>query len=195
MKTLNPNSRKKLIAARLPRFNINSLDLIRFVRKEVPQSRGIKNRHFASIILKCFHYYLIEEVIDKRDGFLLPEQLGHIFLGTCNRPKNMKTNYKLAYENNGLDIKHENWESDQKLCKIFYTNFSNKYRFHNQELWAFVPLRSFKKRVSVAYREYWKRYIVIEPYKKISYYYKVNNRRLFTSKQVDDMTDYNEFDI
>lgn len=109
-------------------------------------------------VIKTFNGLIWDKVIEQRDGVELPEQLGYIFIGSCPRRKKESVDYKKsAYY--GQCIENQNWESDNYMAKIFYTNFETKYKFKNNDLWGFTGVRDFKRSVSHTYPKEWKKYI------------------------------------
>jgi len=131
-----------------------------------PRYKNMEFKDFKNII-STFNGNLWQSVIDNRDGIELPESLGYIFIGTCDKPNKMNPNYKLSIENDKL-INHKNWGSDNFLAKIFYSNYTLKYRFKDRELWKFEPVRQFKRTVSKNYPELYSKYIHINKNMKIS---------------------------
>lgn len=122
-------------------------------------------------IVRNFNSKIREKVISHRDGVEFPEQLGFLFIGTCPKSKqdliDVLNSAKLDKK-----IKHKNWESNQYVCKIFYSNFSSKYKFANRELWYFVGNRKFKRSVSAAFPDNWNKYIKVSPISKVSEFFK-----------------------
>ena len=55
--------------------------------------------------------------------------------------------------------KNRNWETDGNIGKIFYTNWSAKYKFKNREFWKFEAVRDFKRSIAKEYPENWTKYI------------------------------------
>ena len=84
-------------------------------------------------IIKLYNEKLWEAVVNNRNGVELPDSLGFLFIGTCKAAKTVNTNYALS-KKYGKVLQNKNWESDGNLGKIFYTNYSTKYRFKNREL-------------------------------------------------------------
>jgi hypothetical protein len=114
---------------------------------------------------------IADTVIDTRDGIELPERLGYVFLGTC-LPK-IRKNVDFKTTSHYLKvIQHRNWESDNYLAKIFYTNYENKYKFKFHELWGFKGCRDFTKAVGIEYPKNWKKYIQVDHTLKISKLYR-----------------------
>ena len=108
-------------------------ELINEFKDKNPIYSNIDNDKLKNII-KLFNGRIWEEVIKNRDGVELPDSLGYIFIGTCPAAKTVNTNYALSKEY-GKVLQNKNWETDGNVAKIFYTNYSTKYRFKNRELW------------------------------------------------------------
>ena len=89
----------------------------------------------------------------------------------------------------GKVLQNKNWETDGNLGKIFYTNWSTKYRFKNRELWRFVACREFKRAVAKTYPESWTKYVVMKNKYRVAHLYDVNTEE--TKKELEL---YNEFE-
>lgn len=134
-------------------------------------------------------------IVDERDGIELPDQLGYMFLGTC-QPKVRKnidfktTDYYLKV------IQHRNWESDNYLAKIFYTNYETKYKFKFNELWGFKACREFTQKVGREYPQNWKKYIQVDHSLKVARLYRKyiyeQDRKIIDR---DRLEDYNPLEL
>ncbi len=122
-------------------------------------------------IIKLYNQNLWNGVIDNRDGVELPDSLGFLFIGTCPTLKTVNTNYQLSGQY-GKVIQNKNWETDGKIAKIFYTNYTTKYRFKNRELWGFVACRDFKRSVAKNYPENWNKYPIMKNKYRVAFLYK-----------------------
>jgi hypothetical protein len=146
-------------------------------------------------ICNTFHKVFWETVIDTRDGVELPENIGHIFIGTCQTSKKKNIDFAKSTKY-GVIVTNNNWDTDGKLAKIFYTTLQNKYRFSNRECWAFNGCRLFKRGVAKTYSTNWPIYIQVDPMKKIrkmfEYAIKKNYAQDRDNKRLET---YNEFDI
>ena len=114
-----------------------------------------------------FNQNIADGIIDNRNGIELPEGLGYIFMGTCPPAKKTNVNYKASVET-GVTSSFRNWDSDNKLLKIFYTNHSTKYPFSNKQVWSFKAVKQFRKSASEAFKKNWSKYIEVAPTEKIS---------------------------
>ena len=138
---------------------------------------------------------IAKTIIDLRDGVELPEQLGYIFLGTC-LPK-IRKNVDFKTTDHYLKvIQHRNWESDNYLAKIFYSNYETKYKFKFHELWGFKGCRNFTKEVGKTYPENWKKYIQVDHTLKIASLYRSSvyqeERKTLDSHRLDN---YNPLEL
>ena len=146
-------------------------------------------------VIKTLSEILFKEAVEYRDGVELPENLGFIFIGTCRPPKKTNLDYKRSVYY-GANVQHRNFESDNYIAKIFYTNYANKYKFRNRELWQFKGARNFTQHVHKTYPEYWKKYVMVENFEMINKYFKKNANRTYYAKKIQsDVLDYNEFEM
>lgn len=151
----------------------------------------------AYTIVSDFNQQIWNEVVHTRNGVDLPERIGHIFIGTCVRAKKLNVNYGDSIKND-VRLRHRNFESDNFLAKIFYTNYSTKYNLKHKELWNFIGIREFKREVAKVYPEKWKMYLQVENKKHISKYLKeIKQKDYFTKIKESFVIDplYNEFEI
>jgi len=110
------------------------------------------------------------KVIDVRDGVQLPESIGWLFIGTCQQSKKQNVNYAKSLKY-GVSVSNNNWETDGKLAKIFFTNHAPKHKIKNREFWGFTACRNFKRSVAKTYPENWNMYIVVDATKKLNLTY------------------------
>ena len=114
-------------------------------------------------------------------------------MGTCPpaKKKNIDAGKSLKY---GVPAIHQNWDSDNNLLKIFYTNHTSKYPLQNKQVWAFKAVRQFRKAASDAYKENWPKYIVVDPVQKISGLFAKMRKSDYIKEDVKSIpADYNEF--
>jgi hypothetical protein len=162
--------------------------------KEFPQYKNLSLKEFKNIIWE-FNGAIWKKIVETRDGIELPEQLGYLFVGTCTKTKKINTDF---YKSNslGVNVKHQNWESDNYIAKIFYTNFEQKYTWKYHELWTFKAIRYFKQGVAKEYRVRWKQYLMVDnlvraskAFRQMTYKHKKNKEDL------DSLEYYDEFEI
>jgi hypothetical protein len=136
-----------------------------------------------------------QHVIDSRDGVELPEQLGFLFIGTCPRKNGENTDYKKSLQY-GVKVQNQNWESDQYVAKIFYTNFETKYRFKHHEMWGFTGVRDFKRTVAHTYPQEWKKYVQVDNLVKVSLLFRKQKFKDFKKQETAQLLEeYDEFNL
>ncbi len=158
---------KKAPRFKKSRLSILSPALFASYKKKYPDTK-LDYKQFKHLILS-FNRKIRELVVTQRDGVELPEQLGYLFIGSCPKKKE-NPNYHISAEYN-KKINHRNWESNQYVCKIFYSNYGTKYKLANREYWYFKASRTFKLETSEAYIKNWNLYRKISPVLKISSLY------------------------
>lgn len=155
-----------------PRFrgkrkSVLTVDTLNMFKKKHPQYEDLSLQEFKDIIM-TFNTKITEGIVEHRNGIELPEGLGFIFMGSCPMPKNKKNiDYKRSIEY-GVEANFRNWDSDNKLLKIFYTNHTTKYPFKNKQVWAFKAVKEFRSTASKAFKNNWTKYIEVSPTVKIS---------------------------
>ena len=96
----------------------------------------------------------------------------------------------------GVIIQHQNWDSDQYMAKIFYTNFETKYRFKHNDMWSFVGIRDFKRTVGKTYPEEWKKYVVVDDLVRVSKVFRIQKYKDYKKQEVVKLLDeYDEFNL
>lgn len=163
-------------------------------KKTHPKYKDLDNKILRKII-KRFNQVLYQTVIDTRDGVQLPEQIGWLFIGTCQRSK--KDNIDFAKSNKyGVQVSNKNWDTDGKLAKIFFTNYAPKHKMKNREFWSFTACREFKRAVAKSYPDNWNMYLQVLPKAKIDKVYNsVIYRDHLNKVNKKALENYNEFEI
>jgi hypothetical protein len=193
---MKPAQKPNIHAIRYRRSFRTVLDrqLLKSFKKKYPEYKTIT---FADLkkIIQTFNGNIRQGVIEHRNGVELPEGLGFIFIGTCPPTKKRVIDFKKSAEL-GVCVTHKNWESDNHLMKIFYTNYSTKYPFQNKQVWLFKPVKQFRHTASVEYKNNYSKYIEISPYLKISTIFdKYRKRDYMQSLKAVIPEDYNEFKL
>ena len=164
------------------RTSLLNVSLYKAFIKKYPQYADVDLATFKKII-RTFNRQLYQGVINNRDGVELPDGLGFIFMGTCPKAKVQNINVQKSIEV-GITVNHQNWDSDNNLLKIFYTNHTSRYPLQNKQLWAFKAVKTFRKAASDAYRKDWPKYIVVDPMQKISAFFtKIRQKDYVTNKE------------
>lgn len=151
-------------------LSILNAETLKEFKDKYPAYKNIDNQKLKNVI-KFFNEKIWQEVIENRDGVELPYSLGYLFIGTCPAAKSVNTDYALS-KKYGKVLQNKNWDTDGKVAKIFYTNYTTKYRFRNRELWQFTAVRQFKRAVAKTYPKKWTKYIIMSNNKKVAHMYK-----------------------
>jgi len=169
-------------------------DTLKEFKKEHKEYKDLDMATFKKIVV-TFNEKLWWTVINERDGVTLPEQLGFLFIGSCEAPV-VKRNidFKKSLEL-GMNITLRNLESDSKLAKIFYTNYGTKYKFLNRDLWKFVAIRQFKRTVAQEYPKKWKQYVEIAQSERVSSLFKEAKPDNFVKMESELLEIYDEFNF
>jgi hypothetical protein len=151
---------------RSKRISVLTANTLKALKKKYPEYESLSLVEFKDIVM-TFNGKITEGIIENRNGVELPDGLGFIFMGSCPPTKKKNVDYKKSLEY-GVEASHRNWDSDNRLLKIFYTNRNSKHPFHNKQVWAFKAVKQFRKSASVAFSEEWVKYIEVSPHQKIS---------------------------
>jgi len=175
-------------------YNVMNKLFFESFRERYPKYKHLDNSQLKNIA-KVFNQTMYQAVIDNRDGIQIPEQIGWLFIGTCEQSKKQNIDFAKSKQY-GVTVSNNNWATDGKLAKIFFSNFAPKHRIRNREYWLFVACRDFKRSVAKNYPENWNMYLTVDATKqaRIAYskhvYKDIKNRE--TTKALET---YNEFDI
>jgi len=150
-------------------YNVLNKEFFESFKKKYGKYKDLDNLDLKNIIKK-FNYAVYNKVIDVRDGIQLPESIGWLFIGTCQQSKKQNVNYAKSLKY-GVSVSNNNWETDGKLAKIFFTNYAPKHKIKNREFWGFTACRNFKRSVAKTYPENWNMYIVVDATKKLNLTY------------------------
>mgnify|MGYP000848831960 CR=1 FL=1 len=182
-----------------PRYRVERTTLLdesffRKFRRQFPKYKELSDSSLREII-ETYNELLWNAVINTRDGVEFPETLGYVFIGTCPSPKKFNVDYRLSTEVEQR-VRHRNFESDNYLAKIFYTNFAIKYKFQHRDLWQFEANRKFSRAVSASYPDNWKMYLQVDNMKSISKIFHKSKQKEWAIKNTPVITEeYNEFEI
>jgi hypothetical protein len=162
--------------------------------KDNPKYSSLITLEMFKNIITTFNGKIWKTVVEDRDGVELPEQLGFIFIGTCPRKKsNIDFNKSEKY---GVTLQNQNWESDQYIAKIFYTNFETKYRFKHHEMWGFSGVRDFKRTIGQTYPKEWKKYLMVDNLVRISRIFRKQRFKQHKQELTKDLLEtYDEFNL
>jgi len=176
------------------RYNLLSEKFFNRFKKKFPQYKDHSNKELREII-GTYNGLLWKTAVETRDGAEMPEGLGYIFIGSCPSPRKFNVDYSVSLDT-GTRLRHRNFESDNFLAKIFYTNYANKYKFQHRELWQFKGVRKFTRTVAEVYPENWMNYLQVDNLAHISKMFKKSIKTELIMKRNDIIPEsYNEFDM
>ena len=182
-----------------PRYRPEALNLLdkEFFdgfKKKYPRYAKYENSMLKNIT-KTFNRTVYNMVVDSRDGVQLPDQIGWLFVGTCQQSKKRNVDFSKSRQY-GVEVSNNNFATDGKLAKIFFTSNALKHKMKNREYWTFVACRDFKRLVAKSYPENWNMYRVVENNKKIKKLYQQiyydGKEKLLTRNALKT---YNEFEL
>ena len=175
--------------------NILKKEFFESFKKQHPKYKNLDNVEMRKVI-KNFNKFLFQKVIDTRDGVRLPESIGWLFIGTCQKSKKKNIDFAKSKEY-GVKVTNKNWASDGKLAKIFFTNYATKHKIKNREFWSFVACREFKRAVAKSYPENWNMYVEVDARKKLKLAYdkKEYVKKHYAYLDSERLKTYNEFAI
>jgi len=163
-------------------------------KKKYPRYAKYENSMLKNIT-KTFNRTVYNMVVDSRDGVQLPDQIGWLFVGTCQQSKKRNVDFSKSRQY-GVEVNNNNFATDGKLAKIFFTNYAPKHKIKNREFWSFTACRDFKRAVSKTYPENWNMYLVVENTKAIKeVYQKLQYERINNKETLKKLETYNEFDL
>jgi hypothetical protein len=148
------------------RISVLTRKTLKQFQEKYPEYKDLSLKEFKGIVM-TFNAEIVQGILDNRDGIELPEGLGFIFMGSCPPAKKKNVDYSKSLKY-GIETSHKNWDSDNKLLKIFYTNHTTKYPFTNKQVWSFKASKPFRKMASDMFKENWAMYITVNPTEKIS---------------------------
>jgi hypothetical protein len=182
-----------------PRFrpearNVLTKEFFNLFKQKNPKYKEIDNADLRKVIKK-FNQIVYQTVIDTRDGVQLPEQIGWLFIGTCQQSKKENIDYAKSLKY-GVRVTNKNWDSDGKLAKIFFSNHAPKHKIKNREFWSFVACREFKRSVAKTYPENWQMYVAANPQTKLQWAYgRTTYKDMKLKETAKKLQNYNEFDL
>jgi hypothetical protein len=176
------------------KYNVLSKEFFEKFKKKYPKYKSLDDNNLRKII-KSFNQVIAQAVVDTRDGVQLPEQIGWLFIGTCQQSKKNNIDFAKSVKY-GVQVTNKNWETDGKLAKIFFTNYAPKHRIKNREFWGFTACRDFKRNVSKSYPENWNMYVAVDPTQRLKLTHTKRTYIEFMNKKAENsLKTYNEFDL
>lgn len=148
-----------------PRVNIPSIPVMdkllfdKFINN-YPEHKGLKRGMFTKII-RQFNLDVIDEIIRNRDGVYLPEGIGKLCILAFPRSKKKIIDFGTS-NRTGILTYHMNWDTDNKLSKVVYSNEGSGYKITNYRFWTLLNSQLLKEKASIGFKENYERYIFID---------------------------------
>lgn len=175
------------------KLNFTNIDFHERFVKDNSRFNSISLDKFKKVI-SDFNEKIWLTAIEERDGVELPEQLGFIFIGTCPRKKS-NVDFGKSIQH-GVVLQHQNWDSDNYMAKIFYTNYETKYRFKHNDLWGFTGLRNFRRHVAKTYPVEWKKYVMVDNLVRVSRIFRKQRFKQYKEDLTQQLLEeYDEFNL
>lgn len=164
-----------------PRFrekhhNVLNINMYKVFIKKNPKYENLTYEMFKDII-RVFNKKLVEGTIDNRDGIALPQSLGYLLVTKCESPDKPNVDYNTS-KKLGTTVFFKNWDTDNYLAKICYTNYTLMYAFKERCYWKFTPHRDFKNRVTATFADMYNKYIFLDKKTNLCDMYKNYKTRL-----------------
>jgi hypothetical protein len=129
-------------------FSVISRERYIAYKRKYPKST-LTYKEYSNFLLD--HINLVREtIITTRDGVKFPNSIGAMFLGGY-RPSNASQNYN-ATTRYGLNIKDLNFQTDGLLAKIYFTNYSKRFKIETRKIWYFLGARKLTRGASAEFR-------------------------------------------
>jgi hypothetical protein len=163
-----------------PKYRKNLLKLLNQAfyneyRQKYPDTK-LSDKQIISIV-KTFNKECLKVIASTRDGLDIYNQLGFIFVGACKIQNPAEDHIKS--KETGLEIHYKNWNTNEWICKVCYTNYSSKYRFKNAAFWGFEPNSLLKRAVSEAFKLNHKLYVITDNFRKLNRLFQKRNHRFW----------------
>jgi hypothetical protein len=155
---------KKGSRVRKPTKSIVDFKMLINFKNKHPEYSSITKTDFNKIIRE-FNSNIVKTTIDNRDGLRLPERLGLLQILTFPKPKRKFIDFGKSNKD-GVVRYHGNWETDNKIGKIVFSNTLNGYSYKNCRFWGLNPSRYFKKEMSEQFKRKWQKYIYVDNKRK-----------------------------
>lgn len=182
---------------RKQRISVLKKETLKSLKKKHPKYSELTLSDFKKIIT-TFNQNVGEGMIKNREGVDLLNGLGLIFMGSCPKSKKVNIDFQKSFKY-GVQATHKNWDSDNKLLKIFYSNHDTRYSFKNKQVWSFKAGKELRKKCSDAFKENHAKYIEVPNNKKISAIFEQHRNRNYgkeiRNKVPELPEDYNEFEL
>jgi hypothetical protein len=168
-----PDVKKPRLRLNENRKSLVSKEFFEYYKDKNPDTTIDSLKTFKNV-LNTFHTELAKTISTTRDGFELP-MIAYILVVSCERPKKENSISMFDFKQSselGVGVKHVNFDTDTKLCKIMTTLSPIKYKFALSPLWSFKATKTFRKIVSDNYKKFYSLFYELPKNKKVSHLFK-----------------------
>lgn len=142
-----------------------------------------------------FNEILRDTLVDHRDGLILPEHIGNLFIATYKPAKDSRPRDYVNTKKYGKIIHYHNRHSEGYTGWVYYTYNLEKYNFTNCKLWKFIPCRTMKDMMFKEFKAGWKKYIIMPGLKYIhSFIRSYWKKEMIKRKLGSALASYDEFE-
>lgn len=159
--------------------------------KKYPNYSNVKPSDFRKIIGE-FNKRVMQEVVDNRNGVMLPDLLGCIFIGSSKTDKQVKSYSK--YSDNEA-VRYTNVATDGRILKFLFSASVTSVPFKNFTCWSFKANRDVRRNTAKLFENNYQKYVDITNIKigELFYTKKTDNTPEEKTEVLEES--YNEFDL
>lgn len=136
------------------------------LREKYPELSDYTDAQIRNHIIG-FNEIIRDTLLDHRDGIVLLEHIGNLFLATYKPSKENRPIDRANSKKYNKRIHHHNRHSEGYTGWVYYTYNLEKYNFTNCKLWKFSPGRKLRDGMCAEFKAGWKKYIVMPGLKYI----------------------------
>lgn len=201
-----------------PRYIPERLDVIKtygsvrgdyatFFQKIKAQHPQLAKYSMAQIrkILREFNKLIADAIVENVDGVHLPERCGHIMVVSTKVKHNRIVDRKMSSDT-GKYVYYNNAHTEDFMPSILFTTCYRKeftgtpshpsHMFENWKYWSFTGCQELKRKVSIAFRNDWKKYRPTPYIKSITRFVEKERINNYYNRKKDKMKEtYNEFNL
>lgn len=101
---------------------------------------------------------IVNTVIETRDGVEIPNFAHMIIISRPNTSNTKFTDVKKSLEYD-MKINHNNMSSENRFCKIIFSNKSKKYKIKHKRFWTFKASKTVRSKISKEFNKNYNRYL------------------------------------
>jgi len=149
-----PNRKAK--RARTKSLQVLDVTRLRKFHLLFPEYKKVTQKEFHQV-MRVFHEELIDDIVDNRDGVILPNNLGFLQILSFKYKNVKRVDYAKSIKY-GKRFYFKNWDTDGYLGKVIYKSFFKNRGIKFYNFWIFELVRPAKNKISAAFRENYQSY-------------------------------------